>query len=68
MDLVTTTYLEMRSPDQLNLSTKANGLVVVEAEIKQFQLNRFLYQLSNGNGRSVCVTGSVFQTGPQPLH
>lgn len=45
MDPVTTTYLEMRSPDQLNPSTNANGLVVVEAEIKQFQLNRFLYQL-----------------------
>jgi GNAT superfamily N-acetyltransferase len=45
MSLVTTTYLEMRSPDQLNPRTDANGLVAVEAEIKQFRFNRFLYEL-----------------------
>ena len=33
----------MTSPAQLNEVTDGNGLVVKEAEVKQFQLNRFLY-------------------------
>jgi len=34
----------MRSPEQLIEKTNANGLVVTECKIKQFQFNRFLYQ------------------------
>ena len=45
MTEVTTYYLEMRSPSALIDSTAAKGLEIVECEIKQFQFNRFLYQL-----------------------
>ena len=42
---VTTTYLEMKSPDQLKAKPAPEGLSIVECEIKQFQYNRFLYLL-----------------------
>ena len=45
MATVTTTYLEMTSADALNPVDATDGIAVVECEIKQFQFNRFLYQL-----------------------
>ena len=41
---VTIYYLEMMAPEFLNAKTDARGLEVIEAEIKQYQFNRFLYQ------------------------
>jgi len=41
---IITYHLEMNSISQLNDKPDSNGLSVVEAEIKQFELNRFLYQ------------------------
>ena len=46
---VTTTYLEMKSPDQLKAKPAPEGLGVFECEIKQFQYNRFLYLLVGEN-------------------
>ena len=45
MNEVTTYYLEMKSPSSLKEKTESNGLHVHECEIKQFQVNRFFYQL-----------------------
>jgi GNAT superfamily N-acetyltransferase len=45
MTTITVYHLEMNSPDELNANTNAAGLSVVEAEIRQYQYNRFLYQL-----------------------
>ncbi len=45
MATVTTTYLEMTSADALNPVDAPDGITVVECKIKQFQFNRFLYQL-----------------------
>ena len=45
MNEVTTYYLEMQSADQLNEKSETNGLQIHECRIKQFQFNRFLYQL-----------------------
>ncbi len=42
---VTTYYLEMKSPDQLSGNDASVGLHVVEAIVKQYQFNRFLYEL-----------------------
>lgn len=42
---VTIYYLEMKSADALNAKEQPPGLDIHEAEIKQYQLNRFLYQL-----------------------
>ncbi len=42
---VTTTYLEMNAPDQLHPKPPSAGVDVVECRIKQFQFNRFLYEL-----------------------
>ena len=42
---VTIYYLEMRSPDDLKEKEKPAGLEIVEAEIKEYSLNRYLYQL-----------------------
>ena len=42
---VTTTYLEMNAPEQLNAKPAPEGLDIVECEIKQYPYNRFLYQL-----------------------
>ena len=48
MNEVTTYYLEMKSPSSLKEKTESNGLHVHECEIKQFQVNRFFYQLVGG--------------------
>jgi len=42
---VTTYYLEMKSIDEFNDQSKSNGLDVIEAEIKKFRLNKYLYML-----------------------
>jgi GNAT superfamily N-acetyltransferase len=42
---VTTYYLEMKSASSLNAIGESNGLQIHECEIKQFQFNKFLYQL-----------------------
>ncbi|WP_339489085.1 GNAT family N-acetyltransferase [Pseudomonas sp. EL_65y_Pfl2_R95] len=44
----TTYYLQMLSPEQLRAKPLPAGLNIVECEHKQFQLNRFLYQLVGG--------------------
>jgi GNAT superfamily N-acetyltransferase len=38
-------YLEMCSPSQLRAKDKPDALTLLEAEVKQYQFNRFLYQL-----------------------
>ena len=45
MNEVTTKYLEMKSASSLKDKKESKGLQIVESEIKQFQFNRFLYQL-----------------------
>jgi len=45
MTTITIYHLEMNSPDELRASTRAAELEVIEAEIPQYQYNRFLYQL-----------------------
>jgi GNAT superfamily N-acetyltransferase len=42
---VTVWYLHMQSPSELLGKDKPEDLSVVEAEVKQYQFNRFLYQL-----------------------
>lgn len=41
---ITTYHLEMKSISELNEKCDSNGLRVVEAEIDEFRLNKFLYQ------------------------
>jgi len=41
---IITYFLEMKTPAQLVESDVSNGLHVVEAMVKQYQLNRFLYE------------------------
>ncbi|MDX1415122.1 MAG: GNAT family N-acetyltransferase [Candidatus Promineifilaceae bacterium] len=45
MTSVTTYYLEMRSPEALIGKADPGDLKIVESEVKQYQFNRFLYQL-----------------------
>jgi len=45
MKEVTTYYLEMKSVSSLKGKTESKGLQIIECEMKQFQFNRFLYQL-----------------------
>jgi len=45
MNEVTTYYLEMKSPSSLKGKKDARGIMIHECEIKQYQFNRFLYQL-----------------------
>ena len=45
MKEVTTYYLEMKSASSLKAKNNSNGLQIHECEVKQFQFNRFLYQL-----------------------
>ena len=45
MKHVTIYYLEMTSPSSLKAVTESNGVTVCECEIKQFQFNKFLYDL-----------------------
>lgn len=53
MNEVTTYYLEMKSASSLNEKSSSNGLQINECEIKQFQFNRFLYQLVGDNWKWV---------------
>jgi GNAT superfamily N-acetyltransferase len=46
---VTIWYLAMDMPEQLRSKTEANGMVTEEARVKQFQVNRFLYQFVGEN-------------------
>lgn len=48
MQAVTIHYLEMKAPAALKTRTESHGLQVAECEVKQFQFNRFLYQLVGG--------------------
>lgn len=48
MNEVTTTYLEMTSPTGLKARQDPQGITIRECVIKQFQFNRFLYQLIGG--------------------
>jgi GNAT superfamily N-acetyltransferase len=45
---VTVWYLEARSPDDLISAPDPGGIDIREARVKQFQFNRFLYQLVGG--------------------
>lgn len=49
MKAVTTYYLEMKSVSALKEKKQPNGLQIHECQIKQFQFNRFLYQLVGEN-------------------
>ena len=49
MTSVTTYYLEMMSPEDLKSKPQPDGLTIVEAEIKQYRFNRYLYQLVGEN-------------------
>ncbi len=42
---VTIWYLKMDSPDDLRKKTESQGMSVEECKVKQFCVNRFLYQL-----------------------
>ncbi len=44
MSQVVTYYLEMTSPQLLNEKSKPDYFEIIEAEIKQFKFNKFLYQ------------------------
>ena len=45
MAAVTTYYLEMLAPDDLRGKDKPSGWTVIEAEVKEYRFNRYLYQL-----------------------
>lgn len=45
---VTIYYLEMRSAEDISEKSRPDDLSIHECEIKQFQFNRFLYQLIGG--------------------
>ncbi len=45
MKTITTYSLEMLSPSKLKLQNNSKGMKIIECEIKQFQFNRFLYQI-----------------------
>lgn len=45
MSELKTYYLEMNAPSELKAKAKPGALAITEAEIKDFRLNRFLYQL-----------------------
>jgi GNAT superfamily N-acetyltransferase len=46
---VTTYYLEMKSFDGSKVMAAPEGFQIVEAEIKQYQVNKFLYELVGEN-------------------
>ena len=48
MKEVTTYYLEMTSPGDISHKCRPDEFCICECEIKQFQFNRFLYQLIGG--------------------
>lgn len=37
-------HLEMTEPSQLNAKRQSNGLTLIQAKVKQYEFNRFLYQ------------------------
>lgn len=43
-EIVTTYHLEMNSISELNEKTDSKGMSVVEAELDEYRLNRFLYE------------------------
>lgn len=45
MSELITYYLEMQSPDELLAKPERPDMVIQEAQVKNFRLNRFLYQL-----------------------
>jgi len=45
MSEVTIYYLEMNNANQLKAKRQVEGLNIIEAEIKEYRLNRFLYSL-----------------------
>ena len=45
MTEVTIWYLQMDSLNDLQRKTESNGLVIEESRVKQYRVNRFLYQL-----------------------
>ena len=45
MSEITTFFLEMRAPNDLREKEKPIGLEVIEAEVKEFRFNRYLYQI-----------------------
>ncbi len=45
MKIVTTYYLDMKTPESLLEKESPEGLAIRECEIKQYRFNRFLYQL-----------------------
>ncbi len=45
MQAITTYYLEMKTPVALKEKGDAQGIEICEAAIKQFEYNRFLYEL-----------------------
>ncbi|MFD2176016.1 GNAT family N-acetyltransferase [Veronia pacifica] len=47
-EAVTTYYLEMTSPSDLKDKPDSKGLNVIEAEIDEFRLNKFLYEYVGG--------------------
>lgn len=49
MTNVTIWYLAMDKPEQLQAKTEAKGMVAEEALVKQYQVNRFLYQFVGEN-------------------
>jgi len=42
---ITVYYLEMLSPEQLQAQDDSGDLAVFECEVRQYELNRFMYQL-----------------------
>lgn len=48
MKELTTYYLEMRSPEDFSPKGRPEDLCICECGVKQFQFNRFLYQLVGG--------------------
>lgn len=44
MSDITVYYLEMHAPEELRAQEDSRGLQVAECEVKQYPLNRFLYQ------------------------
>lgn len=45
MDDLTIFYLEMKTPEQLIEKPPVEGLIILEAEIKEFRFNKYLYSL-----------------------
>jgi GNAT superfamily N-acetyltransferase len=65
MSEVTTYYLEMNSLKDFKEKKVAKKLEIIEAEIKQFSLNKFLYQLVGGQWEwkdKLALTDEKWQT------